>query len=78
MMTLDEAIDRLRAVRSLPQLLVYLRDELNWPLPNVIADDLTFEWTTEELGLDQDAAVGIKEIKQLRPLPIDTKQPWGI
>ncbi|MBI3732445.1 MAG: N-6 DNA methylase [Chloroflexi bacterium] len=40
------------------------------------ANDLTFDYSPEELGLDEEAAVKIREIKQIRPL-VDG-QPWGI
>jgi predicted helicase len=54
----------------------YLRDELDWPIETENFEDLTFDYAPEELGLDAETAVKIKEIKQLRPLT--SKQPWGI
>ena len=68
--------ERLRAIKTFPSLVKYLRDELEWPIESEKFDDLTFEYEPEELGLDADTAVKIKEIKQLRPL--HTNQPWGI
>ena len=69
-------VDRLRSIKSLPQLVAYLRDELDWPIESGDVEDITFEYAPSELGLDEKAAVRIKEIKQLRPLA--TRQPWGI
>jgi predicted helicase len=73
-MTPDPA--RLRSIKTFPQLVAYLRDELDWPIATDDFDDLTFEYSADELGLDHATAVKIKEIKQLRPL--SSKQPWGI
>jgi hypothetical protein len=69
-------LERLRSIKTLPQLTAYLRDELDWPIEAGDAEDITFDYTPSELGLDQKAAVRIKEIKQLRPLT--GNQPWGI
>src|SRR5437016_2532953 len=69
-------VDRLRSIKTLPQLIAYLRDELGWPIEHDDAEDITFDYQPEELGLDAKHAAKIKEIKQLRPL--DSKQPWGI
>ncbi|MGE0467717.1 MAG: type ISP restriction/modification enzyme, partial [Steroidobacteraceae bacterium] len=72
----EEQRQRLKAIKSFPQLLDYLRDELDWPIEEGHdEDDLTFDWS-DDLGLKESERVGIKEIKQLRPL--ETGQPWGI
>ncbi len=68
--------DHLRPINSFPQLVKYLRDELEWPIESDDFDELTFDYEPEELGLDAKAAVKIKQIKQLRPLA--DNQPWGI
>ncbi len=68
--------DRLRSLKTLPQLLAYLRNDLDWPIEDEDVEDLTFDYQPAELGLDSVAAVKIKEIKQLRP--ITGQQPWGI
>ena len=39
-------------------------------------NELTFEYTPEELGIDVGIAAKIQEIKRLRPLALN--QPWGI
>ncbi|MFQ5911012.1 MAG: hypothetical protein ACE5IJ_09880, partial [Thermoplasmata archaeon] len=69
-------VERLRQIKTLPSLIRFLRDELDWPVEADEIDDLTFEYSPEELGLDAKHAAKIKEIRQLRPL--DSKQPWGI
>lgn len=68
--------ERLRSIKTLPQLIAYLRDELGWPIDGEDLDDVTFDYDPSELGFDKDAAAKIKEIKQFRP--VETGQPWGI
>src|SRR6266849_3570517 len=58
------------------QLVRYLRDEMAWPIDSGKFEDLTFEYTPEELGIDSASAAKIQEIKRLRPL--SPSQPWGI
>ncbi|MFC2076848.1 type ISP restriction/modification enzyme [candidate division KSB1 bacterium] len=69
-------VERLRQIKTLPSLIKFLRDELDWPVETDDIEDLTFDYSPEELGLDPKHAAKIKEIKQLRPL--DSRQPWGI
>ena len=69
-------LERLRGIKTLASLVAYLRDELDWPIEAGDAEDITFEYSPAELGIDAKAAVRIKEIKQLRPLT--GQQPWGI
>jgi len=72
----DEQRKRLRDIKTFSQLIAFLRDELEWPIERgEDEDDLTFDWS-DDLGLEDSAHVGIKEIKQLRPL--EGGQPWGI
>lgn len=74
-MTEDQR-QRLRDIKTFKQLLAFLREELDWPIEDVEdEDDLTFDWS-EDLGLKESERVGIKTIKQLRPL--ESGQPWGI
>lgn len=75
-MPLQPDLDQLRSIKTFPSLVKYLRDELDWPINPDNVDDLTFEYSPEELGFDPKHAVKIREIKQLRPLV--TGQPWGI
>lgn len=68
--------ERLAAIRRFDQLVAYLRDELDWPIESADFEDLTFDYTPEELGIDTKNAAKIDKIKRLRPLAPD--QPWGI
>ena len=68
--------ERLASIRRFDQLVAYLRDELGWPIDSDDFEELTFEYTPEELGIDTKNAAKIQEIKRLRPLV--PGQPWGI
>jgi len=75
----EKQIKRLRRLTNFEDLIAYLSEELGWPidLDNIEdAEDFTFEYTPEELGIDPKHAVKVESIKQLRPLTPD--QPWGI
>jgi hypothetical protein len=67
---------RLDRITTFPALIDYLRDELDWPIDEHDFDELTFEYSPEEVGLDSAKVGGGIEIKQLRPLT--REQPWGI
>lgn len=69
-------LERIKSIRSFPSLVKYLREELEWKIDDADIDDLTFDYEPEELGLDKETAVKVKQIKQLRPLV--SNQPWGI
>lgn len=69
----------LAALKRFDQLIAYLRDEMGWPIGRDSfeeVDDLFYEFTAEELGIEPGTAAKIQEIKRLRPL--SAKQPWGI
>ncbi len=66
----------LRSIRTFLSLVRYLRDEMDWPIGTDDFEELTFEYTPEELGIDAASAARIQEIKRLRPL--SANQPWGI
>src|SRR3954468_24055694 len=68
--------ETLRNIRTFPQLIKFLRDDLDWPIESDDFEELTFDYTPEELGIDTASAAKIQEIKRLRPLA--TNQPWGI
>ena len=68
--------EHLAHIRSFTQLIVYLRDELDWPIVSNDFEELAFEYTPTELGIDAKNAAEIQEIKRLRPLV--PGQPWGI
>ncbi len=63
-------------IHRFDQLVAYLRDEMGWPIESDDFEELTFEYTPEELGIDAANAAKIQEIKRLRPLA--PSQPWGI
>jgi hypothetical protein len=67
---------KLAAIKRFDQLIAYLREEMGWPLDATDFEELTFEYTAEELGIDARNAAKIQSIKRLRPL--SSKQPWGI
>lgn len=67
---------QLKEIKSFDELVNYLRDPMGWPIENADFEELTFEYTPEELGIDASNAAKIQEIKRLRPLV--PNQPWGI
>ena len=66
----------LASIRRFDQLIAFLRDEMDWPIVSDDFEELTFEYSAEELGIDAANAARIQEIKRLRPLA--PNQPWGI
>lgn len=69
-------INRIKEVQSFPSLLKFLRDDLDWPITSDDVEEITFEYSPDELGFDKKMAVKVRSIKQLRPLV--NEQPWGI
>jgi hypothetical protein len=67
--------DAIKSIRNFKSLVKYLRTKLDWPIDENMADDLTFDYSPDELGLAEDVAVKIREIKQVRPLV--EGQAWG-
>ena len=63
-------------IRRFDQLIAFLRDEMDWPIVSDDFEELTFEYSAEELGIDAANAAKIQEIKRLRPLA--ASQPWGV
>ena len=69
----------LAKIKRFDQLIAYLRDEMGWPIARDSfedVNDLFYDFTAAELGIDAQNAAKIQEIKRLRPL--SSKQPWGI
>ena len=69
----------LKNIRTFPQLVRYLRDEMNWPIEQNSFeddDDLYYDFTPEELGLDTNTSAKIEQIRRLKRL--SANQPWGI
>jgi methylase of polypeptide subunit release factors len=66
-------------IKTLADLVAYLRDELGWPIsPDGVTDDLTFDWSADELRLAGGQATRLRggTVRQLRPFV--PGQPWGI
>ena len=68
--------DRLRSIKTLLQLIAYLRDDLDWPIDSDDVEDVSYTYEPDELGLDAQHAATIRQIKQIRPLV--SGQQWGI
>jgi predicted helicase len=66
----------LQQIRTFPELICFLRDEMGWPIESDDFDDLYYDYAPEELGIDPRSAAKIVAISRLRPLVAD--QPWGI
>ena len=54
----------------------FCETSLDWPIESDDFEELTFDYTPEELGIDTASAAKIQEIKRLRPF--SASQPWGI
>lgn len=70
---------RLATIKRFDQLIAYLRDGMGWPIARDSfeeVDDLFYDFTADELGIDPKTAAKIQEFKRLRPLT--PSQPWGI
>ena len=68
----------LASIKRFDQLIAYLRDEMGWPIARDSfedVDDLFYDFTADELGIDPKTAAKIESIKRLRPL--SPRQPWG-
>ena len=63
-------------IKRFDQLIAFLRDEMDWPIDSDDFEELTFEYTPDELGIDTHNAAKIQDIKRLRPLA--RNQPWGV
>jgi predicted helicase len=66
-------------VKTFPKLIAYLRDEMDWPISQDSfeeIDDLFYDFSPDELGIDPGNSAKIEEIRRLRPL--SPQQPWGI
>src|SRR5580700_9030250 len=73
---MPDQLDTLKTIHTFPQLIKYLRDEMDWPIASEDFEVLTFDYTPEELGIDSASAAKIQQIKRLRSLSVG--QPWGI
>lgn len=67
--------DALKNITDFSSLVAYLREELDWEIPDDLPlDKLTYNYTADELGLKLDAQV---EITQLRPI-LGRENAWGV
>lgn len=73
---IEPELQRLQEIKTLPSLVKYLREELNWPIESDDLELTTFEYEVAELGFDAAASADIEEVRQLRPLT--PNQRWGI
>ena len=74
-MSTSEILD-LKNINSFESLVDYLKDKLYWPIEAEDAEDITFDYTPEDLGIEEQYVPKIKSIKQIRPLT--DNQPWGL
>ncbi len=65
---------RLNDVRSLDDLIVFLGEDLDWPVGNITIEDATFDYEPEEIGIDPGRAPRLAKIRELRPL--QANQPY--
>ena len=74
MTTLDPS--QLRDIKTFADVIEFLRDELDWPIGADDFEDVTFDYTPEELGHPRRTGPHLASLRQLRPL--GPHQPWGI
>ena len=67
---------RLNDVHSFDDLIVFLSDELDWPVGDLAIEEDAFGYEPEELGIDPARAPRLESIRELRLL--EAGQPWGI
>ena len=71
--------DAIKKVYDFSSAVTYCARYLNWPIDMDFLDepdDLSYDFSAEELGINSRYYASIKTIKQLRPL--ENNQPWGI
>jgi predicted helicase len=71
-------ISAIRNINDFNTLVLFLSEELNWPIDpdNVDVEDISFEYSPEDIGLSVEFATKVKNIKQIRPF--ESNQPWSI
>ena len=79
--------DDIHNIHNFDTLLDFLREELNWHIPeDVELEDIAFPWTAEDLDLDELTEELVINCQQLPPFPtsqptlgiFEDTQPWGI
>ena len=59
------AVSKFKSIRDFPELVEYLGDELDWPIETDDFEEMTFEYSAAELGLDEKTAPKFLEIRRL-------------
>ena len=79
--------DDIHNIRDFDTLLDFLREKLDWPIPeDVELEDIAYPWDPEDLDLDALTEQRVPECKQLPSFPsnqptfefAEDTQPWGI
>lgn len=74
-----EKITDIRKVANTDDLIGYFSGKLGWDIDVESfesKDDFSFEWTAEDLGLNEESFAKIRSLRQLRPF--SDKQKWGM
>jgi hypothetical protein len=58
--------DAIKNIRTFPQLIKFLRNELEWPIESDDFEELMFDYTPEELGIDAASAAKILDANPRR------------
>ena len=79
--------DDIHNIHDFDTLLDFLRDKLQWPIPeDVELEDIAFPWAAEDLDLDEPTEERLVDCQQLPPFPTnqlafefsESAQPWGL
>ncbi len=73
---IEPELQRLQEIKTLPSLIKYLKDDLNWPIGSDDVESVVFDYDPAELGFDSASTAKIEEVCQLRPLT--PGQKWGV
>ena len=73
---IDPELQRLQDIKSLRELIKYLKVDLNWPIGSDDVEDVVYDYDPAELGFDSASTAKIEEVCQLRPLT--PGQKWGV
>ena len=64
----NELSRKIQKVRNFESLVDFLRDSLNWPIPDegLEFEDITYDWSARDLELDPDTQARIISCRQLQ------------
>ena len=74
--------ERLGTIKRLDQLIAYLRDELGWPIESENLNELTFDWSQDELRISEEGVGRLRDgmVRQMRSPPlwrqVTSAQTW--